>query len=135
MDLVLLFLGVLVLLALPVGIYWLRVKPGVTGEARGMVIVGACMAASMLVPMVGMPALFMGVVWKVAVTVLLVAHGAVWLLGAVRKRTPYLLGAAATGVTVAISSALIGNWICLAVALIYLGVLVRYRLVGWNGDL
>ena len=39
MDLVLLFLGVLVLLALPVGIYWLRVKPGVTGEARGMVIV------------------------------------------------------------------------------------------------
>ncbi|MBQ7344799.1 MAG: hypothetical protein IJW45_01895 [Oscillospiraceae bacterium] len=127
MDLFLTFLGILALLAVPVGIYWIRVMPRLEGPFRALMIVGACMAVASLVPMVGMAELFMGMIWQVTVAALLVVHGAVWIWGAVRKQEPFMLGALATGVTVAVSSALIGNWIALAVALIYLAVLARCR--------
>ncbi len=127
MELVWMFLGILGLMALPVGIYWLRVRPRVEAAFLPLVFTGACMAVAMLIPMVSMIAMFMGEIWKVTVAALLVIHGGVWLYGAARKQTPFLAGAVATGVTAAISSALIGNWIALAVALIYLCVLVRCR--------
>lgn len=125
MELVWMFLGILGLMALPVGIYWLRVRPRVEAAFMPLILAGICMAVAMLIPMVTMAALFMGVIWKVTMAALLVIHSLVWLCGAVKKRTPFLAGAVATGVTVAVSGALIGNWIALGVALIYLCVLIR----------
>jgi hypothetical protein len=123
----LIFFGPVIFLALPVAVYLLRIRPRVGREQIATVIIGIIAAVVSMLPLIWMVSWFMLYIWAVLVLILLIVHAIVWITAAVKKRESCVGGAVLTGVTLFVSSACLGNWLAVIMALLYLVALFRSR--------
>lgn len=128
------FFQVLVVFALFVGLpalyYYRRVKPTLGRKAWSVLAAFGLMIVTASIPM-GWLLLFR--IWQIAVVLLLVITAIVWIIGSIKKKTPFTAGPVMVGITALISAALLGNLIALAGAVIYFVALLRYKL-DWSFD-
>lgn len=115
------------LLLLPIVLYFVSVRPKFHKSTWPLYLTAGVMVLSAFLPLAGMAHMSFLILWVVTTGVLLLASAAVWMYGAVKNKQVYLTGPVMTGVTVMASGALIGNWLSVIMALIFLAVLARYR--------
>ncbi len=125
MEIVWILAGVLALIALPIVVYLFSVRPKLEEKARWVLITGIIMSGTVIAPIIAMPALVYLVIWQVVLTVMLIVNAVVWIVGIVRRRVCYIPGALTTGLTVIVSSLLLGNWLAVIASMFYMVMLLR----------
>ena len=125
MEIVWILAGVLALIALPIVVYLFSVRPKLEEKARWVLITGIIMSGTVIAPIIAMPALVYLVIWQVVLTVMLIVNAVVWIVGIVRRRVCYIPGALTTGLSVIVSSLLLGNWLAVIASMFYMVMLLR----------
>ena len=125
MEIVWILAGVLALIALPIVVYLFSVRPKLEEKARWVLITGIIMSGTVIAPIIAMPALVYLVIWQVVLTVMLIVNAVVWIVGIVRRRVCYIPGSLTTGLTVIVSSLLLGNWLAVIASMFYMVMLLR----------
>lgn len=115
--------GDLLILLLPVLVFCLRVRPKLT-RALPVLATGCVMVATALIPMYSMAHEVFLIVWIIAELLLLAVHTVAWVVAIIKKPSVFVAGGVLTGVAIGIPCAILGNYIALAAAVIYLVVLL-----------
>jgi hypothetical protein len=115
-----------IMLYVPPILYMIIARPGIRKGKWIAYLGGLVMLLSFLAPVFGMPHVAYLIIWLFLMPVLLLADAVVWLVTAFGKKT-FVIGGICTAVTLLISGIILGNWVSILGAVIFLLSLFLYR--------